>query len=201
MGFSQPNASYSRLYLGVDDRYSLPRMMVVDHVGKVVGGHAVGFDQNLVVQLAVFHFNVAINHIFKAGRALARHFLADDIGHTGGKVLCDLPGRQVAAMAVVVGRLAAGFLDGAHFVQPLLVAKAVIRVAAFDQLFCVVKVHAHALALNIRAVAAVFVGAFVPEKPGFAQRAINNVHRALNIPFLVGVLNAQHKGAAAAFCL
>ena len=29
VGISQPNASYSRLYLGEDDRYSMPRMTCV----------------------------------------------------------------------------------------------------------------------------------------------------------------------------
>ena len=57
--------------------------VVVHHVGKIVGGHTVRLDQDLIVQCGVFHGNIAEYLIMEGGGALLRHLLADDIGHAG----------------------------------------------------------------------------------------------------------------------
>ena len=53
--------------------------VVVHDIGKVVGGHTVGLDQNLVVQLLDIDLDVAIDNIVKARHAALGNFLADDI--------------------------------------------------------------------------------------------------------------------------
>ena len=56
--------------------------------------------------------------------------------------------------------------------------------------------HAHALALDIGADRAADVGALVPGQTGGLQRVVDNVGGALDQTALIGVLNAQDKGAA-----
>ena len=73
--------------------------VVVHHICKVVGGHAVGLDEDLVVHLAVVHLDVAVHHIVEAGHALAGDFLADNIGFPGSKTLFHFLLGQVAAAA------------------------------------------------------------------------------------------------------
>lgn len=55
--------------------------MVVDDICKIIGGVPVGLDEDLVLQLAVFHRNTAVHGVFKRCGAVKRHFLADNVGH------------------------------------------------------------------------------------------------------------------------
>jgi hypothetical protein len=63
--------------------------MVVHHVGEVVGGHAVGLDQHLIVQGGVFHRDIAENLVVEGGAAAVGDALPDYIGYAGGKLLRD----------------------------------------------------------------------------------------------------------------
>ena len=173
--------------------------MVVHHVGEVVGGHAVGLDEDLVIQRGVVHLDVAVHHVLKAGGAGFGHFLADDVGKAGVQLCLHLLGRKAAAVTVVVGSLAAGFLYQAHFIQTLLVAEAVISLAFFHKLLGIALEHAHAFTLHIGADGAADVRPLVPDEARFAQGIVDDVHRTLHITLLVGVFDAQNKRSAGAF--
>ena len=170
--------------------------VIVHNIGKVVGGHTVSLDQNLVIQLLDIDLDVAVDNIVKAGHAALGDFLADDIRLTGGQLGGNLLGGEAAAMSVIVGHLAGGALRLVHFVQALLGAEAVVRLAGLDQLLGILLEHAHALALDIGADRAADVGALVPGQAGGLQRIVDNVCGTLDQTALVGVLNAQDKGAA-----
>ena len=174
--------------------------VVVHHVCKVVGGHSVGLDEDLVVHLTVVHLDVAVHHIVKAGHALAGDLLADDVRLTGGQTFFHLFLRQVTAAAVVVGHLALGTLLGVQGFQALFGAEAVICLAFCHQLLGILLEHPHALALHIGAYRAADVRAFVPEQAGLPQGVVDHVHGALHIAALVGVLNAQDEGAILVLC-
>ena len=170
--------------------------VVIHHVGKVIGRHAVSLDQNLVIQFGIIDLNVTVHHIVKAGHTLGRDLLADDIGHTGSQLGVDLLLRQVTAVAVVMAHFAVGFLLLMQVVQAFLGAEAVVGFARFDQLLGILFEHAHALALDIGADGAADIRAFVPSQAGGAQRVVNNIGCALHQAALIGILNAQDKGAA-----
>ena len=174
--------------------------VVVHHVGKVVGGHAVGLDEDLVVHLAVVYLDVAVDHIVKAGHALAGDLLADDIGLSGGQTLFHFLLGQVAAAAVVVGHLAVGTLLGVQGFQTLLGAEAVVSLALGHQLLGILLEHAHALALHIGAHRAAHIRPLVPQQAGLAQSVVDHVHSTFHIAALVGVLNAQDEGATLVLC-
>ena len=139
---------------------------------------------------------MAVDNIVKAGHAALGNFLADDIRLTGGQLGGDLLGAQAAAMPVIVGHLAGGALGLVHLVQALLGAEAVVRLAGLDQLLGILLEHAHALALDIGADRAADVRALVPGQAGGLQRIVDNVGGTLDQTALIGVLNAQDKGAA-----
>ena len=142
---------------------------------------------------------MAVHHVLKAGGAGFGHFLADDVGKAGVQLCLHLLGRKAAAVAVVVGSLAAGFLHQAHFIQTLLVAEAVISLAFFHKLLGIALEHAHAFTLHIGADGAADVRPLVPDEARFAQGIVDDVHRTLHITLLVGVFDAQNKRSAGAF--
>ena len=192
--------------MGVEDRFAAAdhvgdaHEVVVHHIGKVVGGHTVGLDQDLVVHLAVVHPDVAVHHIVKAGHALLGDLLADNIGFPGGKTLFHLFLGQVAAAAVVVGHFAVGALLCVQRFQTLLGAEAVVSLALGHQLLGILLEHAHALALHIGAHGAADVRAFVPQQAGLPQGVVDDIHSALHIAALVGILDAQDEGAVLVLC-
>ena len=182
--------------LAAADHVGNAHQVIVHHVGKVVGGHAVGLDQDLVVQFADVHLNVAVDHIVKARHAALGDLLADDIGFACRQLGRHFLFAQVAAVAVVVGHLAGGALCLVQLVQPLLGAEAVIGLAFLYQLLGILLEHAHAFALYVGAHGTADVRAFVPGQAGGAQGAVDDIGGAFHQTALVGVLNAQDKGAA-----
>ena len=169
--------------------------VVVHNICKVVGGHSVGLDEDLVVHLAVLDLDVAVDHVVKAGHALLGDLLADDVGLTCGQTLLDLLLGQVAAAAVVVGHLTVGALLCVEGFQTLLGAETIICLALGHQLLGILLEHAHALALDVGADGAADVRAFVPQQAGLPQGVVDDIHSALHVAALVGVLNTQDEGA------
>jgi len=99
--------------------------MVVDHIGEVVRGEAVRFEQYLVVELFILDRNMSIYVVIKT----ADTFQRDALAHHGHQALSK-PGFhflciQVAAgVAIAFHAFIAGFQGGFIF----LTAEAVIRV-------------------------------------------------------------------------
>ena len=56
--------------------------------------------------------------------------------------------------------------------------------------------HAHPLALNVGAHRAADVRALVPQQAGLPQGVVDDIHSALHVAALVGVLDAEDEGAA-----
>ena len=131
--------------------------VVVDDVCEIVGRVAVGFQEHLILQLAVFHRDGAVYRVLKGGGAGKRHLLADDVGNALRKQAVNFLLREVAAVAVVPAE-AAVLMEG---IKPLLGTEAIVGLALLHQLFGVGLVQILALALHIGTEAAVAVGALV----------------------------------------
>ena len=99
-------------------------------------------------------------------------------------------------MAVVLGGHAGGLLHRPHLLQPVLVAEAVVGGALLHQFLGVALEHPHPLALDIRPHRAADIRALVPDQPGLPQGVVDDIHRPLHVPLLVGVLDAQQEGAS-----
>ncbi len=136
--------------------------VVVDHVGEVVGGEAVGLDQYHVVELSVVHGDVAIDFVVEDGGAGGGAVLAHHVGLASVKVGLHLLGAEAKAVLVVDGDLLAG--DGLlEALQAAAIAEAIVGLALGDELLGVIHVKArgHSLALDVGAEASVLVGALV----------------------------------------
>ena len=110
-------------------------VVIVDDIGEVIGRVAVGFEEDLVLQLTVFDRDVAIDGILEGGRAGKRHFLADNGRHPGSQVGLDDLGRQVAAMAVIAtGEIAGCFSCGPYTLEAFLAAETMVSFALRHEL-------------------------------------------------------------------
>ena len=170
--------------------------MVVDHVGEVVGGQAVLLDEHVVVQRVAGGFHMAVERIVKAGGAGQGNVLPNDEGLAGLHAAQRFFLGNVQAVLVILPLLALGRRSVPAFLQFLLGAEAGIGRALFHQLQRVGHVQIPPLGLDIGAVIAAHVRAFVVVQPGQTHALVNHIHRARDFPFLVGVLNAQDELAA-----
>ena len=98
-------------------------------------------------------------------------------------------------MAVVA---AGKFVGGVVFerIEPFFGAEAVVRFAFAHQLLGVRAVHPEPFALDVGAVGAADVGAFVVAQADGAQRIVYHLFRAVHIALAVGVFDPQDKLAA-----
>ena len=59
--------------------------VIIDDIGKVIGGKPIPFQQDLIVQFAVIHGDFSKDLINKGGAPFRRDPLADDIRLTGSR--------------------------------------------------------------------------------------------------------------------
>ena len=188
-----------RQILVAADNVGNTHRMVVNDVCKVISRHAIGFNQNLVVQFRVVDGDIAENLIMEGRGAFLRALLANNVRNAGSQFFCNLFLAQVAAVAVIFGDHAGSGLNLAHLFQTVLVAEAVISMSQLYQLFSICLEHAHPFTLDIRTDRAADIGAFVPVEAGLAQGIVNDIDRTFDITFLVGVLDTQDKSAVMFF--
>ena len=168
--------------------------VVVDDVGEVVGGQAVGLQEDLILHLLIFDRDVAEGGVVERGAALVRDALPDDIGLPCCDAALCLFERKITAGADVLfdllalfGRLFVGFL-----------AEAVIRAALFHEQVSIFAEQAAPLGLDIRADRAADVRAFVMVESTFGQRLIDDIDRAVHQAALIGIFDAENKRAVIA---
>ena len=113
--------------------------------------------------------------------------LPDDPRHTGVKTALHLFRGELAAGVVPAGEVAGILL------RLGLVTEAVIGVAALDKALGIGEVGVAPLGLDVGADRAADVGAFVVVQAAVAQRFVNDLHRALDLTGLVGVLDAEQE--------
>ena len=171
--------------------------VVINNVCKVIGRHTVSLDKYLVIKDSVFNGNIAVKNIVECSAALKRHLLADNIGCTLRKEPVNLFLGKIAAVAVVhhIGYLSF-LLSLVKSVNSLLGAEAVIRMTRLNELQSIFLVDTHSFGLNVRANGSADIGAFVPVKSADSQGIIYLFNCALNVSFLVGILDPEDKVSA-----
>ena len=137
-------------------------------------------------------------HVVKAALALGGDVLADDVRLARGDALLRLFQRDVQAVLVILEGFALRFGGLAGLVKAFFGAEAGIRRALFDQLPGVFLIDGLAVALDVGAVIAADVRAFVIGQAGQVHGLVDHVHRAGNLALLVGILDAEDELAAVA---
>ena len=87
-----------------------------------------------------------------------------------------------------------------HFFQPLLGTEAVVCVALLDEPAGILKIYIFALGLNVGTVIAAHVRTLVVVESAISQRAVNNLHRAVDVAPHIGVLDAKNEFTVVLFC-
>ena len=159
--------------------------MVVHDIGKVVRRQTVALYEHLIVERGVLHGNVAEYLVMERRRPLVGDALAYDIGLALGGEAVALLLRQRAAGVVPAVKLARVLLA----LRPL--AEAAVGVPARNEQLGIFPVERAALGLDIRSDRTANVGPLVMLKMALRHSAVNYIHRALNEPPLIGVLDAQ----------
>ena len=159
---------------------------VVHHHAKVVGRHAVGAQQDEVVQLGIGDLDAALDQVVPGDDAVVGIAEAQDGLDVGRR---RFPLRVLRPPAAVVARLETlRTLRLAHGVEFLLAGIAPIGVAALDELLRHLGVALQALHLVERA--------FVPVETEPAHAVEDGVDGGLRRALDVGVLDAQDESAA-----
>ena len=175
--------------------------MVVDYIGKIIGGVTVRFDQDHVIQLRILHRDIPIQLIMEGRCPLSGDILADDKRLPSRQVRFHFFLRQGKAMLIVHHDLFAFYNLRLQRLQPLLVTEAVISLPFLHQLSGIFHINAclHTLALHIRPVSPILVRPFVMRKPCLLHRTVNNLRRPFDKPLLIRIFNPQHKLPACMF--
>ena len=176
----------------VGDRHQV----VVYHVCQVVGRPTVAFEQDSILQSGVVEGDVPANGIVKRylpglGHGQANH-PRPSVSFTSGSFLR----RQVAAATVVAGVLLASDLGRAHVLQFRRRAVAAIGFALFLQPVGPMSVDIQPFGLEIRAIGAADLRAFVPIQPEPAQTGEDVGQGVGYETAAVGVLDAEDELAA-----
>ena len=164
--------------------------VVVDHIGKVVSGQTVPFQQYLVIQGAVFHGDIAEHGIVKRGGALLGDALADDVRLARLRAAQRVLQRQITAGIIGAVKIAGVLLGGT------LLAETVIGAALFRQQASVFAVGIPTLGLDIGSHGTADVGALVMVQMALGHGAVDDVGSSLHQPPLVGILDTEDKRAA-----
>ena len=169
--------------------------VIVNDIGKIIGGKAVAFQENLILQLFVGNRNIPIDLIVIGRFAFQRHFLTDNVGFAFIQIFLNFFGRKIAAVTIIAKRgLALTTLTcfGKAF-QALFRAKAAISFAFLNQLFGKGSIKIQALALHIWAAGASHIRTFIVAQATFRQRFIDELSRPFHVALAIRIFNAENK--------
>ena len=184
-------------FLGAQDMADL-HQVVVGYYGQMVGGKAIGFEQDEIVEEVVLPLDFVADQVVQAGKTGVGGSEADYGRSPGGFQAAAFRSGQGAATAVVaeMGRFGA-FLFRAEGEEPFDGAVATVGVALGNQAFRVFVVDGEAFRLEVGAEIAADPGAFVPINIQPIQAVEDAGDGAGDEALLVGVLDADDEAAAA----
>ena len=165
-----------------------PHEVVVDHVGEVVGRHAVALEQDLIVKNFVFDGNFAVDKVGVGGAAFPVDLLPDHMGSALGQISGDDGGIEAAAAAVVTGT---GGLVAVTLLLLVFFAEAVVGGTVADKLLGIFPVDVAPFALDVGPAGTADIRPLVVGEAGGLERIVNDLDGAVDIAVLVGILDAQ----------
>ena len=164
---------------------------VINNVRKIISWQAVGLDEDDVVlgfgpHVEVAEYFVVIVIIFWHGLEAKRH--------------ADFPGRRVGRSVIAVEKWLLSAVAGFAVFGDRLTGRGVsVGATSRNEALRPFVVDIAALTLEVGAVFAAFVGAFVPVEPEPCQGLFDEFSGALDVTGSVGVFDAQNKSAMILF--
>ncbi len=158
----------------------------------MVGGVAIGFEGDEVVELGDFEFHVAADVVLPSDDGGGNGYAeAQDVGLVWGFLV----GGSEAVAVVFEGN--AGFLGGgAELGQAFGGAPTAVENAFFEEFVGVLAINIEALGLEVRAVLAALAGAFVGGDAEGFEAIVDLVDGAFDEAGTVGVFDAEYENAA-----
>ena len=175
--------------------------VVVDNIGKVIGGKAVPLQKDLVVERIVGDRDVSERSVVEGRRSLKRDLLADDVRLARFRPLQGLRRIQRTAGILVLFKSGLGVRTvGSLFLFCCLVAEAVVSVALFDQHLRILLIGTAALGLDIRSDRSADVRTFVVLQSALLQRPVDHLCGALDLAALVRVFKTENEISSRLLC-
>ena len=115
--------------------------MVINDVCKVICRITVGLNEDHVVKLGVVYSDVSVKLVVECGGSLIRNVLTDNVWLACSEVCLDLLFGKVETVLIVNNDLLA-FYSLLKALKTLLVTEAVVSLAFFNKLLCILKVDA-----------------------------------------------------------
>ena len=175
--------------LATDDMRDLHVVVVHEH-GEVIGGEAIGLDDDEVVLECVLEGDIAPDRVVERGDAGAIHTETHDRGLAADALVGFVTGGGAAA-AVVAGGQAVLLLVLPELREPFRGTEAAVGAITGAQLVRDSLVLLEALRLDVGAMRTADVGALVPLDPEPAQPFVDVLDGALDVAALVGVFNTK----------
>ena len=164
--------------------------MIIDHIGEIICGHTVAFEQDLIVKDLVFDGDLAENAVGISADAIAVDFLTDGTRFTcSGACFCG-SGIQIAAVTFVFGIFGNLLTVGIVF---RFIAETVICRAGFHQLLGVAAIHIFPFALDVGSVRAAHIGTFIVIQSGGFHGTVDHIHSTFHIAVPVGIFDPQNE--------
>jgi hypothetical protein len=172
--------------------------MVIDHVGQVVGGEAVGLQQYRIgADVAISRLDPAQKAVLEHRQACQGHLEPDDRRRPFGFPLPALGLAQLPAVPVVADRAAVPALLLLDPGQALRGTVAAVGLAGLDKLFGVLPVQPGPLALNVRRAGPALVRSLIPVETQPGESPVDVLEGFRLVAFPVRVLDAQNEAAPA----
>ena len=171
---------------------------IVDDGREVIGGRAVGAEDDKVVELLGIEGHLAVDGVVDNDvAAVLGHLDAQDVGLAGLDAAAGLLGIKIAAAALIALEGVLTLLGGlAIGIELLLGTEAGIGLALVPELLGGLLVQVQALGLCVRAIVAAHLGALVPVQAQPTHGAQNDLRVLVGGTGGVGVVDAQDERAA-----
>ncbi len=159
-------------------------IMVIHHHGVLVGGRAIGAEDDHIIEFGIGDADFALHQIFNNRLALTRGFDADSIGRASGRFRWV----TVTPHPVVTGRLAVCHCVFTHLFELFRRAVALVGQTFLQQFQRDFRMA--------RLPGGLENGRFICRNAHPGQSVENNIDSLLGGPLTVGILNAQEELAA-----
>ena len=174
--------------------------VVIYNICKVICWESVWLYEYLVIKLIVINSYGSVNNIVKRRCSFSWHKLTYNKRFSIFQVCLYLFFWKVKTVSVIARKSVSVLVAFFKCVKSFFSTEAVVRFSLFHKFQCVLHIHSHSFALNIRTVFAAYIRTFIMFKTCHFQCFIYYVYRIFNLSFLVGIFYTQNKFSALWFC-
>ena len=169
---------------------------IVDYYGIVIGGDAIGFNDNKITDIIGIKYYIATHHIAHQDLLISGHAEAHGRLATFSLKLSDLLGSQIAAFTHVARHFTSLNQGLALLLQLFISAIAIVCLALSQQLVGIFFVNIQTLHLMVGAIGAAHINALIPVHAQPLQSSLDVFLGFRGGTLSIGIFNTQNQLAA-----